>query len=135
MKLTQNIKYLVVAVAALSLLSLAVAAVVLTAPEHVTGTPQATPSPTPIPTPTPTPTPTPIIPTELHLTSNITEPFYKGDTLRMTAQLNQPVAGIVVTLYNNGAALTTATTDSTGKVVFDRNPTNPFDYTATALIP
>jgi hypothetical protein len=124
-------KTLIIAVLAfLALAGVVVAAVVVTAPEHITGTPTDKPTPTPTASPTPSPSPTPVI--ELHLSSNVTVPFYKGDTLHLTAQLSTTQTGVLITLYNNGGAITTALTDSTGKAVFDRQPTNAFDYTVTA---
>ena len=122
---------IVLAVAALLLCVLiaAGAATVLSNPsdENVTGTPTDKP--------TPTITPVSFSPTEIHLSSNITAPFYKGDTLQMNATLNVPVAGITVTLLNKGSVVTTAETDASGKVVFERAPLNAFDYSVTATIP
>lgn len=126
----KTLKTIIIAVTALLLLTGGVfAAVTLTSPEHIVGTPQTSPSPTA------SPEPTPIKPTAINLSSNISGTFYKGDTLRMTAQLNQPVADVTVFLYNNGVLLVNATTDETGKAVFDRAPVNPFDYHVTATIP
>jgi hypothetical protein len=122
----------IIIIALLGTIGFVYAATVLTSPEHVTGTPLDQPIPTPTPTPTPTPS---TQPTAIQLSSNNTDPFYKGDTLRMTAQLNQPVAGITVTLFNNGNSVASAITDATGKAVFDRQPTLPFDYNVTATIP
>ena len=134
-KVKSNKTFLIVAVViGIALLGVAAAATMLTAPEHVTGTPIASPTPTPTPSPSPTPAPT-VAPIEFHLTSNNTTPFYKGDTLRITAQLTQAISGANVTLSNNGAPLAWLLTDASGKAVFDRSPLNPFDYTATASIP
>jgi hypothetical protein len=128
---TKNITYVLIGVAVLCLFVVGVYAVTtLTAPEHAAGTPTTAPTSTPTPTPTVT-----TVATELHMASNNTVPFYKGSTLHIEAQLNVATAGITVTLYNNGAVITTALTDSTGKAVFDRNPTNAYDYTVTATIP
>lgn len=116
-----------------------VAAVTLTSPENIAGTPQVRPTPTPQPTSPPTPTaspsPPPVAPTAINLSSNLSGPFYIGDTLRLVAQLNQPTPDITVTLYNLGNPVVTATTDNTGKAIFDRTPINPFDYYVTASIP
>lgn len=133
-KSTLKSSILIAIVAILAVASLVGASVILTSPEHIVGTPQNSPSPTPTPEPTETP---PAAPTAINLSSNISGVFYKGDTLRMTAQLNQPVAGVTVFLWNNGALLANvnATTDATGKAVFDRAPQNPFDYHVTANIP
>ena len=130
-----QLKTIFVAVTAIALLlGGVVAAVTLTSPEHVADTPL---TPTPSPTPETTPEPTPNSnPTEVHFSSNLTVGhFYIGDTIRKTAQLNKPVAGINITLYNLGNVVITATTDETGKAVFDRTPINPFDYYVTASIP
>lgn len=126
---------LIVAVIALacSLVVGVYALTIIPAPEHIINTPET--SPTPAPTTSPTPSPSPIPTITLHLTSNNTTPFYKGYTLRMVAALTPIQAGITVTLYNNGASVTTAQTNSTGQAVFDRAPTNPFDYTVTATLP
>jgi hypothetical protein len=133
-KLNLKSPLIVVLIVVAALFCVVAAAVVLTAPEHIQGTPQnPTPSPTASPTASPSPSPT-VVPTELHLSSNLTTPFYTGSTLRLTAQLNTPTAGVVITLYNNGAVMTTAVTDASGKAVFDRAPTNAFDYTATASL-
>jgi hypothetical protein len=128
---------LIAVVALFAVASLVGAAVTLISPEHIVGTPQNTPSPTPVPSPTATPEPTPVKPTAIHLSSNISGVFYKGDTLELIAQLDQPVQGITVFLWNNGAQLAgvNATTDATGKAVFDRTPVNAFDYHVTATIP
>lgn len=128
---------IILAIIVLTVASLVGASVVLTSPEHIVGTPQNSPSPTPTAAPTPTPSPTPVTPTAINLSSNISGVFYKGDTVRLTAQLNQPVQGITVFLWNNGAQLANvnATTDSTGKAVFDRAPVNAFDYHVTANVP
>ena len=125
----KNITYALIFVAFVCVFVIgAYAATTLTAPEHAAGTPTSTPAPTATPTVTP-------VATEIHLSSNNTTPFYKGWTLHIEGQLNTPTAGITVTLYNNGAVITTALTDSTGKAVFDRQPTNAYDYTLTASIP
>jgi hypothetical protein len=132
-----------IVVISLMLLAVAAASVVLSAPEHAADTPlNPTPVPTAVPTATPSPSPVPTItPTELHLSSNLTVgSFYKGDTLHIVGTLNQPVAGITVTLYNNGVVVTvngvavTAQTDASGKVFFDRQPQNTFDYTIKASV-
>lgn len=132
---------LIVLVLVATVAGISVAATVLTSPENISGTP-LNPTPTPAPSTSPTPTPSQTVtPTELHLTSNYTEPFYKGDTLRLTAQLNQPAEGITVELYNNGEPLlsagvpVTAQTDASGQAVFDRKPQNPFNYYVVATIP
>jgi hypothetical protein len=129
-----------VLVLVLTIAGIATAAIVLRNPEAED--PADTPL-TPTPTPAPTPTVTPIVqPTEIHLSSNLTVgSFYKGDTLTMTAQLNQPVAGINVTLWNNGLIVkvgntpVSALTDFEGKVVFNRAPLNPFHYHVKATLP
>jgi hypothetical protein len=125
MEMTKNNKlYLAVAIAAmLAIVGVVGAASIIAAPEHITGTPLD---------PEPTPTPTTYT---LSFSGNNTVPFYKGDTLRMTAQVSPATPGVIVTLYNNGNVVTTATTNSLGAAVFDRNPINPFDYTVTAEIP
>ena len=117
-----------VSVIALILAGIAIGITVITAPEHITGIPLD-------PTPTPTPTPT-VTPTELHLTSNNTDPFYKGDTLTMTATLTPAQTGILINLYNNGLYITNSTTDASGHAVFNRQPQlGPYDYTITAELP
>lgn len=130
MKIQKTYLLIVAIIAVVAVASAAIAATYISAPEHVTGTPQATPTPTP--TQTPTPTPTPI---ELHVTSNNTAPFYIGDTLHITATLSPAQAGITVTLYNNGASVATATTNTAGQAVFDRKPSLAYDYTAVASLP
>ena len=75
------------------------------------------------------------------MTSNLTVPFYIGDTLHLVAELNVPVAGVSVALYNNGAPLivggvaVTGLTDTDGIVVFDRKPSLAFDYHVVATLP
>lgn len=114
----------------LALATYAVASGILSNPaeENV----KATPTDKPAATPTPTGS---IVPTEIHLSSNITDPYYKTDYLELTAQLNTPTAGITVTLLNKGDAIATALTDDTGKAVFVRHPQNAFDLSVTATIP
>jgi hypothetical protein len=112
----------------------------LTAPENAANTPiDPTPKPTAAPTPTPTasPSPTPVVPTELHLSSNNTTPFYKGNTLQINGTLNQPMAGVTIFLKNNGAYLANvnATTNSNGVAVFNRTPMYAFNYTITTIPP
>jgi hypothetical protein len=128
-KYTLKSPLVIVVIAVLAVASLVGASVILTSPEHIVGTPQNSTSPTA------TPEPTPIKPTAINLSSNISGPFYKGDTLRLTAQLNQPTAGITVFLHNLGTVIANTTTDETGKAVFDRTPVNAFDYHVTASIP
>lgn len=113
----------------LALATYAVASGILSNPaeENVTGTPTDKP--------TATTTPLSTVPTEVHLSSNVTAPWYKTDFLEMTAQLNTPTEGITITLLNHGDTVVTALTDDTGKAVFVRNPQNPFDYSVTATIP
>ena len=113
----------------LTLVSYGVASTVLSNPadENVTGTPTGKP--------TATATPVSTVPTEIHFSSNLTNPFYKGDVLRMTASLNTATPGITVTLLNKGTTVTTGETDENGQVIFDRAPVNPFDYSVTATIP
>jgi hypothetical protein len=130
---------IVLAVAALLLCVLiaAGASTILTNPadENVTGTPTDKPAATPTPTPSST-----VKPTAISLSSNITTPWYKTDFLELKAQLNQPVAGIPVTLYNKGNAVINGTTgqpviaytDSTGLAIFVRNPQAQFDYSISA---
>lgn len=125
---------IILAIIAIALVGSVAAVLIVTAPEHVTGTPEDKPTPTPTATVEPTAPP----PTyEVHLSSNNTTPFYKGDTLRMTVEVKPPVAGATITLYNNGAlaANPTQLTDASGRVTYDRNPTQPYDYTVTANIP
>jgi len=95
--------------------------------EHIQGVPQ----------PTPTPSPSPNIPTAIHLSSNMSGTFYLGDTVHMIAQLDKPVAGITVNLYNGGALASnpTAITDATGTVTYDRAPSTAFDYYVVATRP
>lgn len=142
MSLTDKLKkpstIIIIGILILAVVGIVTAATILYNPvdENPQGTPVDKPTPTPTATPTPT-EPPPVVPTEVHLSSNNTTPFYKGDTLTMTAQLNQPVAGITITLYNNGnlAANPTAITDALGKATFNRNPTLPYNYSVTANIP
>jgi hypothetical protein len=110
----------IIMAALLGTVAVVYAATILTSPEQVTGIPLD---------------PLPVQPTAIHLSSNNTAPFYKGDTLHMVATLNLPVAGITVTLYNNGTSVLAAITDTEGKAVFDRQPTLPFNYYVTATIP
>lgn len=127
MKITKQQKIFIAAIILSAvLIGVVVAAQTIIAPEHITGNP--------IDKPEPTPTTEPVTFT-LHLTSNNTSPFYKGDSLEMTATLTPALSNINVTLYNNGVVITTTQTDSEGKAVFVRLPTKPFDYTASAEIP
>lgn len=120
-----------IAIVLLAVTGIVVAATILKNPvdENQSDTP-LTPTPTPSPTASPTPSPTPVpSPTEIHLSSNLTKGhYYKTDTLRLTAQLNQPVAGINITLYNFDLPVTSALSDSAGKAVFNRNPQYFFNY-------
>lgn len=130
LNLTRNNK-IVIAIAALLLCAIigVGAATVLSNPadENVKATPTDKP--------TATTTPLSTVPTEVHLSSNVTAPWYKTDFLEMTAQLNTPTEGITITLLNHGDTVVTALTDDTGKAVFVRNPQNAFDYSVTATIP
>lgn len=122
MKLNKERKIALAVIAiALVVIGIVAAVTVITAPEHVIGTPEDRPAPPPTPV--------------LHLTSNNTTPFYKNDTLTMTATLTPAQAGIPVTLWNKGVFVTTELTDSSGVVVFNRKPLNPFDYTVSAELP
>ena len=139
--LNPKIKTLLIVIVTLSVvIGLVAGAVVLTSPEHISGnpTPTATPSPTPTPSSSPTPTPTTVKASAIHLTSNLTTPFYVGSTIRLTAQLNQPTAGVVVTLRNinidGDNIVDTATTNTLGVAMFDRKPTVAFEYYVTAVI-
>ena len=130
LNLTKNNKILLAVVALLLCGLIAVgASTVLSNPadENQTGTPTGKP--------TATATPVSTVPTEIHFSSNLTNPFYKGDVLRMTASLNTATPGITVTLLNKGTTVTTGETDENGQVIFDRAPVNPFDYSVTATIP
>lgn len=130
LNLTKNNKILLAVVALLLCGLIAVgASTVLSNPadENVTGTPTDKP--------TATTTPVSTVPTEIHFSSNLTSPFYKGDVLRMTASLNTPTPGITVTLLNKGTTVISGETDENGQVIFDRAPVNPFDYSVTATIP
>lgn len=130
LNLTKNNK-IYIAVAALALCALvgvgAVTVLSNPADENQTGTPTDRPAATPTPVVT--------VPTEIHFSSNLTNPFYKGDTLRMTATLNTATSGITVSLLNKGTLVITGETDANGQVIFDRAPVNPFDYSVTATIP
>jgi hypothetical protein len=130
MKMSKETKIiLAVAVAAIliSVVAIGIAVTIITAPEHVIGIPQD-----PEPTPTPTPTPGSVA---LHLTSNNTDPFYKGDYLTMIATLTPSQADVTVNLYNNGDWITNATTDASGVATITRQPFKAFDYTVTAELP
>lgn len=121
-----------VAVVLIALIASASAAYLLRNPEAEDA--QDTPL-NPTATPTITPSPTPVI-AELHMASNLTVgSFYKGDTLRITASYTPATAGVTITLRNIGingdVIVTTALTNAEGKVVFDRNPVNPFHYYVT----
>lgn len=122
----------VVAVVILTIASIATAATMLKVnpkEENAIDTPLV-----PTPTPTASPSPTPIVTaTEIHMTSNLTVgSYYQTDYLEITAQLNQPIAGIPINLYNTVSGttnlVTTLPSDNTGKVVFVRHPQNPFNY-------
>ena len=127
---SKQLGLIAIAVLAVAAISGAAAVTYLTAPEYISGTPIDKPTPTPTASPTAAP-----VAYEMHLTSNVTDPFYKGDTLRLTATITPAVTGASVTLYNNDNLVTTALTDATGKAVFDRAPVNPFEYSITALVP
>ena len=94
----------------------------------------ASPTPSPTPSPSPTPTTSPV-PTVVTLTANDTDIHY-NDKITFTAQLNQPVAGITITYYNNGTNYGTYTTDAAGTATFTRGPfTGAYDIHVTATIP
>ena len=98
--------------------------------------PAPTPTPTASPTPTPTPSPTPVpSPTSVTLTANDTG-IHLGDKITFTAQLDQPVADIIITYYNNSTNYGTYTTDATGAVTFTRGPfSGAYDCYVVATIP
>ena len=120
----------------LTIAGIATAAVVLKNPvaENVIDTPID-----PTPSPAPSPTTPPTMPTAIHLTSNLTVgSFHKGDTLQLVATVNQPVAGLTVTLYNKGSIVNeapTAYTNSAGVAVFNRQPTQTFNYSVAVTVP
>lgn len=131
-----------VLIVALTVVGIAVAAsTILTNPPDENVKVDPADDPTPSVSPTSEPTQTVVSATEIHLSSNASTPYYKSDFLQITAQLNQPVAGVTVELLNFGTPVlvnnvpVTAVTDTNGIAVFVRHPQNPTDYSVKATIP
>jgi hypothetical protein len=127
-KLSPNVRVILLVALIASLTIGIVAAAGYVTSNHITRT-DPLPTPTPKPTVTPTQTPTFSIVT---LTANDTGIMY-GDMIAFTATLDQPVAGVEITYYNNSTSYGTYTTNSFGIATFTRGPfTGAYDIYVTA---
>jgi hypothetical protein len=133
-KLSPNVRVILLVALIASLTIGIVAAAGYVTSNHITRTdplPTPTPKPTVTPSTTPEPTQTPAF-TTVTLTANDTGIMY-GDKITFIAVLDQPVAGVEITYYNNSTSYGTYTTNSFGIATFTRGPfTGAYDIYVTA---
>jgi S-adenosylhomocysteine hydrolase len=75
--------------------------------------------------------PSPPIKTTLALSSNSSTPF-SGDTLELAVHVSDNIAGLPITLINNGNSIGVINTDATGTAVFRIAVTAAYDFVANA---